>query len=88
MDVRMDFGDVLKELMDHLNDVYWTIGGLHARPDLSGFQQQSTDMKTLPMEFVDQRGCGDHGFGGTIYFPTEYSDGDGGKLFLRVDFSG
>lgn len=82
----MDFADTINALTTHLDGCFWRIKGLVASPDLAGFQQQETDMPMLPVEFVKQQGDADYGFTGEIFFPTTYSNGDGGVLHLHVDF--
>ena len=84
----MDLQDTLNELSEHMDCTHWTVEGFEAHPDLKGFSEQSTEMKLLPTEFVMQQGDGDYGFSGIILFPTEYSNGDGGKLFLKIEFCG
>ncbi len=83
----MDFADVINDLTDHMNGSSWEIRGLVAFPDLTDFQQQETDMRTLPVEWVNQKGSEDFGgYYGTIYFPTAYPNGDGGVLHLHVEY--
>lgn len=84
----MDFADVINALIERFGDSHWIIRGLVFDPDLKGFSRQETDIDVLPVEFVNQQGDDDYGFNGTIYFPTTYPDGDGGKLYLHVTFSG
>lgn len=83
----MDFADTINELTKHLDGTFWTLKGMVAFPELEGFQQQDTGMKTLPIEFVKQKGDDDYGFSGEIYFPTSYPNGDGGRLHLHVAFA-
>jgi hypothetical protein len=85
----MDFADVFNAISAHMDSSgeSWVIRGLEASPDLTNFRKQETDMALFPVEYIDQRGCGDYGYHGTIYFPTIYSDGDGGVLHLLVEFS-
>lgn len=82
----MDFAKVINELIDHMDGNSWSIHGFEPHPDLSDHQEQETGMETLPIEYVSQQGCDDYGFSGTIFFPTEYTNGDGGKLYLQVSF--
>lgn len=82
---EMDLADTINELAEHMHGEYWNITGLVDHPDLSKFQKQETDMKTLPVEYVHQVGHEDC-FHGEILFPTIYPDGDGRVLFLRVTF--
>lgn len=82
----MDFADVFNAISQHM-DGNWIIKGLEAFPDLSDFDRQETEMQLFPVEYVKQSGCGDYGYYGTIYFPTTYSNGDGGVLFLRVEYA-
>lgn len=82
----MDFADVINGLFDHMDGGFWNIKGLIAHPDLNGFSEQKTEMELLPVEFVRQYGDGDYGFHGDIYFPTTYSNGDGGVLYLHITF--
>lgn len=82
----MDFADVFNAISEHM-DGNWTIKGLVANPDLTRFSKQETEMKLFPIEYVNQRGCGDYGYWGTIYFPTTYSNGDGGVLYLEITFA-
>jgi hypothetical protein len=44
-------------------------------------------MKMFPTEYVRQFGDCDYGFYGDIYFPTTYSNGDGGVLYLHVSWT-
>jgi hypothetical protein len=44
-------------------------------------------MTVLPVRFIEQQGDDDCGFYGEIYFPTSYSNGDGGVLYLHVDYA-
>ena len=83
----MDFADVLNALSQHMNVSSWTIKDLVAYPDLKGFDKQETDIRLLPVEYVKQSGCGDCGYHGTIYFPTTYTNGDGGVLHIHVEYS-
>lgn len=83
----MDFADTINALSSHFVIDSWMIKGLVAHPDLTKCGRQETEMSLLPIEFVDQRGGGDFGFYGDIYFPTKYSDGDGGVLYLHVTYS-
>lgn len=83
----MDFADVFNALSQHMNGINWTIKGLEGFPDLTGFDRQETDMSLFPVEYVKQSGCGDYGFHGTIYFPTTYSNGDGGFAHLRIEYA-
>ena len=87
MTQTMDFADVFNALTAHMDGMSWAIRGLVSNPDLAGFDKQETDMPMFPVEYIDQRGCGDYGYHGTIYFPTTYSDGDGGVMCIRVEFS-
>lgn len=80
----MDFADVIKALLTRFSGENWQIKGLVAHPDLTGFREQATDMGLLPVEFIKQRGCGDYGLYEELLFPTAYSDGDGGVLYLHV----
>lgn len=82
----MDFADVFNAISEHM-DGNWTIKGLVAHPDLKGFDKQETEMELFPVEYVNQRGCGDYGYWGTIYLPTTYSNGDGGVLYIHIEFS-
>lgn len=84
----MDFAAAINGLTEHFDGVYWHIEGLVSFPDLTGFSKQETDIDIFPIEFVKQKGDADYGFNGTIYFPTTYPNGDGGKLYLHVTFSG
>ena len=83
----MDFADVFNAISTHMDATNWTIKGLVALPDLTGFDKQETDMPLLPTEYVKQSGCGDYGYHGTIFFPTTYSNGDGGVLHLHVEYA-
>lgn len=82
----MDLAETINELTQHMADTSWHIYGLVAFPDLKGFQQQETDMKSMPVEFVRQSGDADYGFVGEIYFPTSYPNGDGGVMHLHIGF--
>lgn len=84
----MDLADVLNDLLQHLEDVNWWFTGFEFDPELSKYQKQETMMESLPVAWVYQVGDDDHGFHGSMLFPTEYPDGDGGKLFLKIEFSG
>ena len=84
----MDLLTTIHELQDHLKDLYWTLEGFDSNPDLKCYQLQDTEMKSLPEEYVYQTGNCDYGFSGIIYFKTEYPDGDGGKLYLKISFNG
>ncbi len=86
---NMDFADVFNAIATHMDSSgsSWIIKGLEAHPDLAGFSKQETDMALFPVEYIDQRGDGDYGYHGTIYFPTTYSNGDGGVMFIRVEYS-
>lgn len=83
----MDFADVFNAIDEHMNGMNWMIKGLVAFPDLTGFDKQETEMALFPVEYVKQSGCGDYGYHGMVYFPTTYSNGDGGHLHLRVEYS-
>lgn len=83
----MDFADVLNDLSKIMDGATWTITGLEAFPNLSGFDRQETGVELLPVEYVKQSGCADYGYHGTIYFPTTYPNGDGGVLHIRVKYS-
>ena len=83
----MDFADTINQLSAHMDCSYWHIKGLVAFPEMTGFQRQETEMKTLPVEFVKQNGDDDYGFSGEIYFPTTYQNGDGGVLHLHIEFN-
>lgn len=85
----MDFADVFNAISAHMDSSAssWSIKGLDAFPDLAGFSKQETDMALFPVEYVNQRGCGDYGYHGTIYFPTTYPNGDGGVMCIRVEYS-
>ena len=83
----MDFADVFNAIEEHMNGMNWTIRGLEAFPDLTGFSKQETEMALFPIEHVKQSGCGDYGFHGKIYLPTTYPNGDGGVLYLQVTYA-
>jgi len=83
----MDFADVFNAISAHMGSTNWFVRGLVAHPDLKGFDQQETGIEMFPIEYVKQSGCGDYGFHGTLYLPTTYSNGDGGVLYIRVEFS-
>lgn len=84
----MDFADAINQIQASMEGNSWQIEGLAARPDLSGFDEQETDMPLFPVEYVRQNGGGDYsGYYGDIYFPTTYPDGDGvGVLFLHITY--
>ena len=82
----MDFADVFNALSGHMEVTNWTITRLESFPDLTGFERQETDMPLLPVEYVKQSGCGDFGYRGIVYFPTTYSNGDGGVMHIRVEY--
>ena len=86
----MDFADAVNQLITHFEETCssWQIQGFVFSPNLKGTQEQTTNMELLPIEFVDQRGDGDYGYHGNVFFPTTYSNGDGGYLYLHVTFSG
>lgn len=84
---KMDFADVLNALSEHIKVSSWTIKGLVSYPDLKDFDKQETDMPILPVKYVKQSGCGDYGFYGTIYFPTTYTNGDGGVMHIHVEYA-
>ena len=84
----MNLIDVINDLSEHMHGEHWGINGIVIMPDMRVYQKQPTEMKSLPVEYVDQRGseefCGYHG---TILFPLYgYSDGDGGHPYLSVWF--
>lgn len=83
----MDFADVLNAIADLMDGYNYKIESLESFPDLKGFSKQDTGSEILPIEYVSQTGCGDYGFHGTIYYKTTYSNGDGGFMFIRVDYS-
>ena len=83
----MDFADVFNAIDEHMNGMNWVIKGIVAFPELSGFDKQETEMTLFPIEYVQERGCGDYGYHGTIYFPTTYPNGDGGVLHLHIEYS-
>ena len=82
----MDFADVINQLSVSMDESRVTYGivGLVAHPDLRGYMETSTTMSVLPVEYYKQDGDADYGFCGDSYFPTAYSDGDGGVLYLHV----
>jgi hypothetical protein len=82
----MDFADTINQLSVRMEGSDLRIKGLVGFPDLTGFYRQETNMKMLPVEFVKQSGDGDYGFHGEIYFPTAYPNGDGGVLYLHIEF--
>lgn len=84
--VEMDFADVFNALTKHMETENWKLKALVSFPDLEGFSKQDTDMTLLPIEYVRQSGCGDYGYRGDLYFPTNYSNGDGGVLHIHVEY--
>ena len=82
----MYFADVWNDLTNHINMTTWNIEGVEAFPDLTGFDRQVTDSSLFPIEYVKQSGDGDHGYHGTVFFPTTYPNGDGGVLHIRVSY--
>ncbi len=83
----MDFLETIQELSEYL-ECKWGIEDVVFLPNLTGYQKQETTMKTLPIEYVDQRGSEDYGgFHGTMLFPLPgYKDGDGGSPYLKIWF--
>ena len=82
----MDFAAAINELTGYMDDASWTVTGMFASPDLTGYERQETPLTHFPVEHIRQRGNGDYGFTGTIYFETPYPDGNDGRLYLRVDY--
>ena len=83
----MDFADVFNAISEHMDGMNWTIKGLVAFPNLSGFDKQETENELFPFEYVNRRGDGDYGYYGTIYLPTTYSNGDGGVLYIHIEYA-
>jgi len=88
MDLKemMDLRKVINELIDHFDDAHWEIIGFSSHPYLNKFKKQTTEMEALPVEYVKQCSPSEQMYHGTIFFPTEYNNGDGKLLFMQVDF--
>jgi hypothetical protein len=85
----MDFADVFNQLAEYMGKagLSWSAKGLVAFPNLLNHDEVSTNMGLLPYEYVKQSGDCDYGFYGDSYFPTTYSNGDGGVLYLHVSWT-
>jgi hypothetical protein len=86
---KMDFADVFNQLSAYMEETrvtYWIVG-LVAHLELGGYRKTSTTMSVLPVEYYKQEGDADSGFYGDSYFPTIYSNGDGGVLYLHVSWT-